>query len=327
MNKEALYFIWGEEDYLIDQQIREITVRVNGRAGDEVEIVQLDGEEMTPYELGEQLEFSPLFALYRVVVIKRPHWLGKGTKKRGGKGEAFVQVMNDYLDSLPAGQTLILCCDSCEKTNPLVKRLSQEAVIIHCGKMDNRKLEDWIKTQIEARACSTSPRAIKMMANSGQDMYYLLNLIEKLSLQVQGQTIQDRDIERELISREDIKVFKLTDALFKRDLKTSIQAFHQLLEQGEPPLVFLSVALRQFAHMAKVKAYHERGYDSRQIAELSGLKDFMVRKFMDAGRKFSEEDLEQCFRAFLETDAAIKSTSKDPQILIETLLVDICRGK
>lgn len=327
MNKDRLYFLWGEESFLIDRQIRQIAAQVNDEAGEEVEIVQLDAEEMTPYELCEQMEFSPLFVLYRVVVIKNPPWLGKGSKKRGSKGDAFIQVMNDYLDMPSTGQTLILCSNVCEKTNSLVKRLLKEAVVIPCSKLDNRQLEEWIKAQLAERACSCSVRGIKIMAGSGQDMYYLVNLIEKLSLQVQDRTIQDRDIEREIIHRDDIKVFKLTDALFKRDLKASMQAFHQLLQQGEPPLVFLSVAVRQFAHMAKVKAYHERGYDGRQIAELSGLKDFMVRKFIDAGRKYSEEDLERCFRAFLETDAAIKSTSKDPQILIETLLVDICRGK
>lgn len=323
MKESSLYFLWGKEQFLLDQQVKKIVEQVSERVGEEPEVLHLDTDEISPRELREHLEFSPLFNLYRVAVIKRPYWLGKG-KKRGNKSEEFIRVINDYLDSAPQGQTLILTAEVLEKTNALIKRLSKEAQIIECKYPNTKYLSGWIKDQFAARERSCTPEVLNRLINSGQDMYYLYNLIEKLCLQVEGRIINEQDIEKELSGRDEIKVFKVTDSLLRRDLPGSMQAFHQLLEQGEYPLLFLNMTARQFAGMAKVKAYQEKGYDNKQIAEITSMKDFPVRKFADSGRHFSWEEIKRIFSVCFDCDFKIKSTSQDAIILMEGLIIEIC---
>ena len=54
------YFIWGTEAFLIDQKIKEIHYLMQEESGEEVELLYLDGDELSP-RLLEELEFSPLF--------------------------------------------------------------------------------------------------------------------------------------------------------------------------------------------------------------------------------------------------------------------------
>ncbi len=326
MNESSLYFLWGKEQFLINQQIDKIAAQVREELGEEPEVLYFDTDEMAPHEFREQLEFSPLFNLYRVVVIKRPYWLGKG-KKRGNKSEEFIRAVNDYLDSEPQGQTLIFSAEGQEKTNPLVKRFSKEARIIECNSLDAKYMSKWVNDEFAARDRTCTPEVVKRLINSGQDMYYLYNLIEKLCLQIEGRKIDEKDIEAELSIRDEIKVFKLTDALLKRNLSGSLQAFHQLLEQGEHPLLFLIMTARQFASMARVKAYQEQGYNNKKIAEITSMKDFMVRKFIESGRHFSWKEIEACFEQCLDIDFKIKNTSQDAVFLLEGLIIEICTRK
>ena len=318
-----LYLIWGKEAFLIDQEIDRITRQLREEMGEDSELLYLDGDELTARELREQLEFSPLFTLHRVAIIKRPYWLGKG-KKRGNKSEDYIKAVNDYLDGATPGQTLVLTSMEMEKTNSLLKRLNKEAGIIECNTPDKKILGRWIMEQFKQRGRSCTSQVVKRLQSSGQDMYYLFNLIEKLSLQVEGRTIEDHDLEQELDIRDEIKVFKLTDALLRRDLNGGMQAFHQLLEQGEHPLLFLNLTVRQLASMTRIKDYSEKGFSNKQIADITGMKDFMVRKFRDSGRHFTWEEIRRFFALCLDIDWKIKNTSQDAGFLLESLIIEIC---
>jgi hypothetical protein len=150
--ESQLYLIWGKEAYLIDQEIDRI-IRQLEEGGEEPEILSLDGDELTARELREQLEFSPLFSLHRVAIIKRPYWLGKA-KKRGNKSEEYIKAVNDYLNGDGSGQTLIFTTQEMDKTNPLIKRLNKEARIIECNPPDKKFLGKWIMEQFKQRGRS-----------------------------------------------------------------------------------------------------------------------------------------------------------------------------
>ena len=81
MEIKNVYYFWGAEDFLIDQKINDIVTQLRLDSGEEPELVLVDGDETSALELGETLQFSALFAVSRVVVIKNPAWLGKRIPK------------------------------------------------------------------------------------------------------------------------------------------------------------------------------------------------------------------------------------------------------
>lgn len=48
---------------------------------------------------------------------------------------------------------------------------------------------------------------------------------------------------------------------------------------------------------------------------------------MKKSGNFTPEEIRFLFQRLLETDRSFKSESKDPNILMETLLIDFCRRK
>lgn len=323
MTENIVYYLWGEESYLIDRKVQEIISAVEKENGEEPEIVLVDADEVSQLELGQTLDFSPLFAFGRVVVIKKPAWLGKSSRK-AKKIEESLQVLQDYFQHDHHGQVLIIISAEHNATNPVTKLLDKKAQVINIKPLVPRELEEWCKAGLSRRNVRIVPAALKRIVNSGQDMYYLVNLIEKLSLIYAGESVGINEIEEQLDSRQEVKVFKLTDALLTCNLKASLLAYRQLQEQGEHHLLLLHMITRQFLSLSKVKFYHETGYSSGKISELTSQKDFVVKKMLDKSPQFSTNRIRIIFEKLLETDASFKNESKDPSILMEALIVELC---
>ncbi|MDD2372908.1 MAG: DNA polymerase III subunit delta [Syntrophomonadaceae bacterium] len=326
MAANNMYFIWGEEAFLMDRKIKEIHSLMQEESGEEVELLYLDGDELSPPRLLEELEFSPLFSLQRMVVIKRPSWLGK-SRRKSSRNEEILKVLQGYLQRQTPGQTLIITAAEHNSTNALVKLLDKQATVIECKPANPQYLANWIKAEFTARGRKINTAGLSLMVKSGQDMYYLYNLIEKLSLVSEGKTISEKDIEEQVSSRDEIKVFKLTDALLDRNLKASFRAFYQLLEQGEHPVFILFMIVRQFSSLGKVKYYQENRTDMKEISRLTGMRDFAVKKLLSQTRNFSWDEIQYLFKQFLEADIRFKSTSQNDKTIMEGLLIEICGKK
>ncbi len=323
MGKKNIYFLWGSDSYLIDREVAGIHTRTTRERGEEAEVIYLNADELNAYELLEAIQFSPLFSLQRILVIRNPWWLGK-SEKRGGKFAEIEQVLADYMRQDFPDQILVLTASEHRIANKLVKMLDNEATVIACKPLSSQQLAEWVTGEFASRGLNAEKAAINMMAKSGQDMYYLQNLIEKTALMVKGRSVVTADIEDELESKIEVKVFRLSDALLKRDPIASLKTYNQLLAQGEHPILFLYIIVRQFMALAKVKYYSEKSYSNRHIAEQTGLKEFMVNKMLDNCRRFSWDELQRLFQTFLYTDNKFKSSSLDDKILMETLIVEIC---
>lgn len=319
----SVYYFWGDEPYLIDQSISNIIAQIQQENGEEPELLLLDGDETSSLGLGEILQSSSLFALNRVVVIKNPAWLSKSSRK-AKKAEEIDRILEDYLAHMPAGQTLIICAPEHQATNPVAKRLTKQAQTVNVKALSPKAMGDWIKDKCGPRGLSIEPAAVNLLANSGQDMYYLENLLEKVSLLAHNGSIGPKDLTDELDSRQEISIFKLTDALLNRNLAASLEAFQQLQEQGQPYLLMLHMITGQLLTMTKIKFYQEGGCSFNQIAEMSKQKEFVIRKMLEKSARFSAQDIRVLFQKLLDLDLSMKSQSKDPRILMETMIVDFC---
>jgi DNA polymerase-3 subunit delta len=319
----SVYYFWGDEPYLIDQNISNIIAQIQQENGEEPELLLLDGDETSSLGLGEILQSSSLFALNRVVVIKNPAWLSKSSRK-AKKAEEIARILEDYLAHIPAGQTLIICASEHQATNPVAKLLSKQVQTVNVKALSPKLLGDWIKDKCGARGLSLEPAAVNLLANSGLDMYYLENLLEKISLLAHNGSIGPKDLIDELDSRQETSIFKLTDALLNRNLAASLESFQQLQEQGQPYLLMLHMITGQLLTMTKIKFYQEGGCSFNQIAEMSKQKEFVIRKMLEKSTRFSAQDIRVLFQKLLDLDLSIKSQSKDPRILMETLIVDFC---
>ncbi|HWP95546.1 MAG TPA: DNA polymerase III subunit delta [Syntrophomonadaceae bacterium] len=323
---EDVYFLWGSETYLIDKEIHKIIARIKEVSQEEPEVLSLEVDSLSPQQLLEALDFSSLFSLGRVVIIRRPFWLAK-SKKRGGKGDEYQRVLEQYLNRPYPGQTIIITAEEHPAVHPLIKLLDQKARVVNIKKPDSTHLQKWLGHEFRDRQCEVRPESLQRMIDSGQDMYYLVNLVDKLCLMYQGRPIGADLVEEQLSSNEEIKVFKLTEALLARNLSAALQAYYQLLFQGGSQPLFLYMIVRQFIQMARVKQCLDQGMRGEQIENETGLKAFSVRNMGKRAGNFTWEDLQGLFATFLDADIRLKTSGQDNNLIMEQLIVQVCKNK
>lgn len=325
MADSRAYYIKGDEPYLIDRKIQEIIAETES-SGEQAEVVYLDADEMEAYDLALSLDFSPLFALSRVIILKNPVWLGTSNRVKR-KAAEVLSVLQDYFQNDNSGQTLIISSMEKKSNNIVNKFLEKESRAVVVKALSQGELEKWIKQELTDKKLDIQPLALKKMINSGQDMYYLKNLIDKLALIMPGHQIKAAELEEHLDSRQEIKVFKLTDALMGKNLRASLQAYYRLQEQGEHNIFILYMISRQLFSLSKVKHYQEQGYNIKQIAQAVSQQEFAVRKMMDKTSHFSWQEIRALFKKLLETDISFKSEGKDSDILMETVIIEFCKQR
>lgn len=315
---ESMLIICGPEDYLRDREQDKYIAGLAETAGNLPEIVKLT-PEFTAGELGAQLEFSPLFAWQRLVVIKDPPWLTANYRKVKHYKQ-FEDLLLTYLQSPPPEQTLLINLKQLPKQNPLAKALQVRARIVSVDRPAPAALKQWLQQRMGQYDKQLAPVVLEQLAKSGQDMYYLDNFIRQLAVMDTGSTVQISDVQPFLDADIDTNIFKLLDALFARRLRPSWQAWQDLLATGAAEGYILFMIIRQLELLCRVKAASEEGMDAQGIAEFTGQKPYPVKKMLGQQKYFSWQELQELQKELLQVDLQLKSSAVDVRLLLEMVM-------
>jgi len=320
------FLIWGHDPYLVEDKIENLIRQINSAKGEEAETISLDADEISPAHLAEALEFTQLFSLARIIIIKRPFWLTK-SKRKNSKIEETARVWSNYLQSPATEQFIILTAEEYSPANVVIKAFSKNLNVIECKSLEPSQLKKWLSDQFANRGSKADEGVIALLASTGQDMYYLKNLIEKTCLIANGRKITQADFDEDLIKIENTTIFRITDELFKRNAQAAITNLHKYVDQEQPLIVALFMIIKQFINFGKVKYYKEKGYTSREIADKTKMQGFQVRNMERWLSNFTDKELRQVFAACLQADKDVKRTGKDNLLVMESLIYEICLRK
>ena len=317
------FYIWGKDAYLVEEKVNETIRQIIQSRGEEAEIIYLDADEISPQQLAQTLEFSPLFSSLRVILIKSPFWLNKKIRKNS-KLEEIAKAWHNYLQSSGTDQYVILTAADYSPANMIVKTFAKRIEVIQCKSLEPVQLRKWIAEQFESRNFKANTGAIALLASTGQDLHYLKNLIDKTCLIVGNKTVTEADLADDLRKIENTTVFKITDEIFKRNAKMAITYLHKYIEQEQSPIVALFMIVKQFTQFGKVKYFKNQGYTSKEIADKTKMQGFQVKNMERYLNNYTNEDLRKVFACCLEADISIKRTSKDQLLVMETLIFELC---
>ncbi|MGE5422725.1 MAG: DNA polymerase III subunit delta [Ignavibacteriales bacterium] len=316
--------LWGPEDYLVDIKISKILDSMNQQDGDAPEFVKLDADETEAIVLDEYLTEVSLFGQRRVILIKRPKWLGEGKTKKGKGAKDIEPVLMAFLENPGSDTHLIITTDNAPPDNGIVKQIKKEGAIEEVKPLGQRELMAWIEEETERHGSKIDRQGLNILSGSGQNMYSLFNEIERLTLSYPGQLITAEQLADVTFESPDTNIFKLVDALLKKRGPEALSALSVLVQKGEPAPLIIHMLTREFLLLGKVQALRKNGLSSQDIAKKLGQKQFRIDKMAQAGLG-SAGDMSRVFNLLAEVDRGIKRTGQDERILLENLVIDICQ--
>ena len=174
----------------------------------------------------------------------------------------------------------------------------------------------------------------------GDHLQDLDNSLETIFLSAGDQrTIRLPDIEGILSDVKVSTIFELTDAIGQQNLEKALSILGKALgsktltfrkdeeasKYDDPSPVLLSMMARQYRYIWRVKEMAGRQQDAEEIAKKLRMSAWNVRKWMDQGKKFSGPSLREGLLKCQKTDLALKKGHGPRHLLLEKLVIDLCR--
>ncbi len=329
-----IYLFWGEEDWLIDEYIRKLSLVVSPEQ-DPWSIEIFHGDDTPPEEILLAAQSGGLFSPKRLLVVRDAPWFrskGKGAEEsqetEGDKGEKDRQTKAflAYCQDPNPDVVLVLTARNINRGTKVVKAVAAAGRVVEFTSPKGVEREIWLNNYWK-QAGKQAERGVATYVSlmCGEKLGQLKSEADKLLLYCDtSNQIRMQDAEAVVSSTALAGVFQLTDLAANRKGGEAVEVLRRLLQQGEAAQKLLVLLAGQYRNMLCVKDMQKRGYSIGEIPAKLGLHPFVVKKCAAQSNRYTYRELMGALETFLRADIAAKSGEGDMDDLLEIALMGIC---
>jgi DNA polymerase III subunit delta len=311
---DVIYLIVGDDD----AEMSRLSADVSALVEDELRAFNLErmyaGEKgVTSASIVESARTLPMMADRRVIVVLRAERILK--PKRRGKDEepddveeppGDTDVLEAYVKRPEPLTTLVLVASDVDRSRRLYKAIQKHATIVECwglkggkdGRVDLRQVartaEALVRQAVADAGQQIDPAAARLVADrAGTDIATLRGDVERLLMYAAGKAKIDVKDAQEVVSAETSQDdWAVTNAIQRGDGAEALRQVALALESGGVPYMIL------------------------------GQLGWFVREKLPAS---DPRRVPAAIEALFRTDLDLKSSGGDPRVLLERLVVELCR--
>jgi len=335
-----VYLFYGEEDYLRRRALRELVGCVLQKETGEFNYDLVDGEEDSLEKVLTLAQTPPFLASRRLVVVRyAPYFAGRGrkvqssapgpeeTKKTLAPGEKSLLA---YLQN-PVDTTCLVfeTGQPVDQRRKLFKVLQKTAQVIEFPFLRHEELIRWLLQRAGAAGKKMAPgTADLLISRAGRGMTLLENELNKLISYVgERNIIANEDVQMVTVPMVEENIFAVVDALGERQVRKALGGIKELLADGEPAPVILTMVARQFRLLLQAKEMAAKGGQPAQMGTQLGVPPFVVKKILAQSKNFSFEQLQQTLEQLLELDVVLKTGRQEFLPAMEKLALNLLTSK
>ena len=310
-----IYVVFGDDEAEMSRLASDIT----GVVEDElrafnVERIYASDKGVTPASIVESARTLPMMSDRRVVVVLRAERVLK--PRRRGKGDDEPELADEssgqtdaleaYVKSPVPETTLVLVASDVDRTRRLYKTLQKTAAIVECWGLKGgrdlridlrqvaRQAELLVRQTVAAEGRQIDPAAARLIAErAGTDIVRLRGDVERLLLYTAGRARITLDDAREVVSAETAQDdWAVTNAIQRSDAAEAAKQIALSMDAGGVPYKILG----QLAWFVRERLAMS---DPRRVPA--------------------------AVEALFRTDLELKSSAGDPRVLLERLVIELCR--
>jgi DNA polymerase-3 subunit delta len=316
-NFYPVYLFHGEEDFLKKEVIDEISESLVPKGKRSFNYNLLYGKDTTSEEIIDVADMLPVNAERRVVIVKEVQSLHASYKKK----------LIPYLKNPNPSTTLI--CVASERINERVKfykTFKEKGCVVNFWTLFDNKIPDWIVGHLKKYGKRIDRDAAKLLQeNAGNHLLSLANEIEKILIFIGDQkSITKKDVQKIVGVTKQETIFDLTDAVGNKDIKSALKILDRLLLNGVNGVYMIAMLTRHFSLLWRARAASKK-LNIYDLAKELHQSPMYAKKYKHQCRNFSPLALAHCFEYLYEADLQLKSTSVNQKIIMENLVLNLCR--
>lgn len=301
------YWVSADQEYLVEQVRRLLEARVDesARAFDwaVIDLSREQASETDPaLELVDLARTNPWMTDFR--------WIFVANADLGGERLA------DYLKKPSRRTVMVLASRKQGRDWPPI-----EAVELL------QSVRQWLQGRITEEGFQVEPGAIDLLLEMvGEDLRKLDAEIEKQILyQTEDRSITVESVLAMTFAARQRDVFEIISALADRDTAAALNLLRRLFEGGASPQNILGILYWNFKRLLVAREELSRGRSFFSLVKT--LKIWSFKNQEQRVREFSVSFLEEILLRVRTTDQMLKSTTLDPRMQLERLIVDTCQRR
>lgn len=339
-NKKGIFLICGQEKNLVRKSIKVLYDLIS--LFPEINLITLSGDNINADSIINSCETMPFFSDKKLVHIKNPDFLKKTKKETSNKNDSateegkgnisrsssdIVSFLSKYILELPDNIIfLITYNDDIDLNNKFVTSVKNVGYLVQYNLLKAKDIEN---------------AAIEMFKDRGKEIkkseltYFISDISSIDELEMEVDKICAFAIDEKIITKAHIdaviykgvesNIFKLIDAIIKKNADGAITIINNLLFQGENHLVILAMIIRQYRLIYNVKRYLMLKKEQNEIKKLLKIKnDIVLKNLIGQSNNMNFDELKKAFDLCLEADYNIKRGRISPNLSLEMLIVNLC---
>ncbi len=269
---KPIYFLYGEEPYLIDKLTKLFLERVIPAEEQDFNLSLCYGADTTAQDLVSDIMRFPMMGT-RVLVVLREAQMCKDLEK-----------LLPYLSEMPESTSLVLCYKKApDKRKVFFKKLNEIAEVFEGVAVKDYQLTDTIIKMCHERKFSISPQTAQIMGeHTGTSLEQIATELDKLTtaLPKNKRDITADDIELYIGISKEYNNFELLRAIVNKDVAKAFKiAQHFSKNESKYPIqMFLPLLFNYFTNLLAV--YYLPQKDARSISAALKVGSYQVDDYL-----------------------------------------------
>ncbi len=323
-----IYLFWGEETFLRDQVLAKFKYELVPPEVRDFNMDLIDGKNTSLEDIVQVANTLPFMSDKRVVIVENAEFF-KSTKKNATEKEALQkqeECLIEYFKKPMDTTCLIFAADAIDRKRKIYKTIQESGVVMEFAPLKNMELNNWVENRIIQMGKNVQPEAIdELVAAVGSNLRMLDTELQKIVSFVGERKVIDKEDVLGLVSKTtDLSIFELIDAIGERNYNKAILMLRELVLYGEPPVRLLFMVAKHFRILLEAKSLAQAGYAEKQVASQLQIHPYVAQKCVRQAKNFSRDELEKALERILETDIAIKTSTRQPIMNLELLFIQLC---
>lgn len=324
-----LHFIWGDEDYLIEKEIKRLKKEVLGDNYDALNFRSLDNPDFATFD--EALRTSPMFFGDVLYLIKCDKYFLE-TKSKIKLEDDQISALCDSFKSVSDRIHVILLCPIAkgetkkpDSRKKIYKELAKVAQIKHFPSF--KAYEDYkiapvlIELAKEKKLTLKTDTACLLVQICGPSIRVLDSQLEKIKLSIYPQeNVTPQNIRDICLAGEDI--FTLPDLILRKDYTQALEQISKIIQKSHY-LEVLSFLQTSFSNLLKIKVF-SNSLSPYEISQKVGQHEFVVKKNLEKLAKVPFEDVLNFKLNLLEAEFLLKTSQSDPILAFSKAMFGGC---
>jgi len=306
--------ITGGDAYLTDQVLDGLRKRMSSAFG--ADIVILYGDEIKTADLNDHLDTLSIFSGAKLLIIRNADKLERKQ----------LEAVAEYFEAPSEIQSLAIVVDKADMRLSAWKAIQKGCIVVPC---DPPRLignmRTWLDRALKSTGKGMTSKAKEIFTNRIElDYAYAASELAKLDILTgERREIREEDVVRSLGTTRAGTLIDFFQALGRKSPGLAMDAMDKMLGADWEPLQVFFQIQKFYILIWRILSLRRMHISENEIMNkrMSDIFQSQRKEYLEMSRSYSLSNIEKILALLLETDAQLKSSNTEPQLVLSNCLL------